>query len=138
MSTRALTCTEGLLTQLVFEHSLRIRFKAEGSKGDGPSNIQSASTIATPDTQSVEGSPTLEGGSDTQSDITSSTKGKGKADSSATGHATAKDGKKEKKDNLVGRLTTLVTVDLDNVVAAKDFLMVGKSQKIFMFPKFDF
>ena len=131
MSTRVLTCTEGLLTQLVFEHSLRIRFKAEVSKEDSPSSSQPASAIVTPDTQSVEGIPTLEGGSDTQSGITGSTKGKGKADSSATGHATVKDGKKEKKDNLVGTLTTLVTVDLDNIVAARDFLMVGKSPKIF-------
>ena len=127
MGTRALALTEGLLTQLVFEHSLRIRFKAEGSKENSPSTVQSASPTVTPETQSVEGSTTLED-SDTQSDITaSSTKGKAKADSSATKSAVAKDEKKEeKKDNLVGRINTLVTVDLENVVNAKDFLMVGK------------
>ncbi|KAF8803433.1 multidrug resistance-associated ABC transporter [Phlegmacium glaucopus] len=99
MSTRAHACTESLLTQLVFEHSLRIRFKAEGSTEDSPS-----------ESQSVEGSTIFEG-SDTQSDTTSSTKGEEKK-----GH---------KRDNLIGRINTLVTVDLDNVGAAKDFLMVG-------------
>ena len=62
MGTRALARTEGLLTQLVFEHSLRIRFKAEGSEEDGPSTIQSASPIIIPETQPVEGSATLAGG----------------------------------------------------------------------------
>jgi hypothetical protein len=124
MSTRVLVLTEGLLTQLVFEHSLRIRFKAEGSK----QNDQSASSIVTPENQSVEGITTpAVAGSDTQSDTASSTKGKGKADSLATKSVAAKDeNKEEKKDNLVGKINTLVTVDLDNVVGAKDFLMVGK------------
>ena len=123
MGTRALALTEGLLTQLVFEHSLRIRFKAEGSKENSPSTVQSASPVVTPDNLSVEGSTAIEG-SDTQSDTTAgSTKGKGKADSSASKSEAAKD---EKKDNLVGMINTMVTVDLDNVVSAKDFLMVGK------------
>lgn len=124
MSTRALACTEGLLTLLVFEHSLRIRLKAEGSKEDGPSTVQSAPPIVTPETESVEGSTTLEG-SDVRSDTTtSSTKGKAKADPSTAKSTPAKDAKKE--DNLIGRINTLVTVDLDNIVSAKDFLMVGK------------
>jgi hypothetical protein len=127
MSTRALALTEGLLTQLVFEHSLRIRFKAEGPKENSSSTVQSASL--TPETQSLEASTTLED-SDAQSDTTAnSTKGKGKGNSSTTKSVIAKDEKKEeKKDNLVGRINTLVTVDLDNVVSAKDFLMVGKCQ----------
>ena len=125
MGTRALALTEGLLTQLVFEHSLRIRFKAEGSKENSPSAIQSASPIVTSETESVEEGSTALEGSDTQSDITaSSTKGKAKADSSTI---KSKDEKKdEKKDNLVGMINTLVTVDLENVVSAKDFLLVGK------------
>ena len=127
MGTRALVLTEGLLTQLVFEHSLRIRFKAEGSKENSSSTVQSVSQTVTPDTQSVEGSTAPED-SDTQSDTnTSSTKGKAKADSSATKPAAANEEKKEeKKDNLVGRINTLVTVDLENITDAKDFLMVGK------------
>ena len=125
MGTRALALTEGLLTQLVFEHSLRIRFKAEGSKENSSLTVHSASPTVTSET--LDSSTTLES-SDTQSDTTAgSTKGKAKADSSATKSATAKDEKKEeKKDNLVGKINTLVTVDLENVVSAKDFLMVGK------------
>lgn len=121
MSTRALVRTEALLIQLVFEHSLRIRFKAEASK-DGPS----ASSVSTPETQSVEGSTTIEG-SDTQSNNTSnSTKGKAKADDSTTEPAGNNEKIEKKKDNLTGRINTLVTVDLDNIVSGKDFLMVGE------------
>ena len=130
MGTKALALTEGLLTQLVFEHSLRIRFKAEGSKENSPSTVQSLTV--TPETQSVEGS-TIPEDSDARSDTTaSSTKGKAKADFSPTKSAAVKDEKKEekKKDNLVGRINTLVTVDLENVVGAKDFLMVGKQEKV--------
>ena len=128
MATRAVILTEALLTQLVFEHSLRIRFKAEGSKENSPSTVQSASSSVTPETGFVEGSTNFEG-RDTESDTTaSSTKGKAKADPSSTKSAAAKDEKNEekKKNNLVGRINTLVTVDLKNVVNAKDFLMVGK------------
>ena len=136
MGTRALALTEGLLTQLVFEHSLRIRFKAEGSKEKSFSTVQSP--IITPDTQSIEGSTALEG-SDTQSDTTAgSTKGKGKPDSVATKFSSAKDEKEEeKKDNLIGKINTLVTVDLENVVGAKDFLMVGKLGEVSINPTFD-
>ena len=128
MATRAVILTEALLTQLVFEHSLRIRFKAEGSKENSPSTVQSASSSVTPETGFVEGSTNFEG-RDTESDTTaSSTKGKAKADPSSTKSAAAKNEKNEekKKNNLVGRINTLVTVDLKNVVNAKDFLMVGK------------
>ena len=134
MGTRALALTEGLLTQLVFEHSFRIRFKAEGSKENSPSTVQSASLVASPETQSVEGSTAVEG-SDTQSDTTAdSTKGKGKADSSASKSAATKE---EKKDNLVGKINTLVTVDLENIVNAKDFLLVGKERKLSANSNFD-
>ena len=115
MATRALACADGLLTQLVFEHSLRIRFKAEGSREDDPSTVP----VDTSEAQTVEGSTTLEASS-TQSNAT---KGKAKADDSTAKSA----GRKEKKkDNLIGRINTLVTVDLKNIVSARDFLMVSK------------
>jgi hypothetical protein len=125
MGRRALACTESLLTQLVFEHNLRIRFKAEKSKEDGSPTVQSAD----PCTTSI-GSSTLEG-NDSQSDITtSSTKGKARADTSTI--KSAQD--EEKEENLIGRINTLVTVDLDNIIAAKDFLIIGKSWKVLISP----
>ena len=139
MATRAVVLTEALLTQLVFEHSLRIRFKAEGSKESSPSTVQTASSSDTPETRSVEGSTNFEG-CDTESDTTaSSTKGKAKADSFSTKSAAAKDERnvEKKKNNLVGKINTLVTVDLENVVNAKDFLMVGKLRKVSTNPIFD-
>ena len=118
MATRALACTDGLLTQLVFEHTLRIRFKAEGSREDNPSTVP----VDTSEAQSIEESTSLETSS-TQSNVTvnsNPTKGKAKADDS-----TAKSvGRKE--NNLIGRINTLMTVDLKNIVSARDFLMVSK------------
>ncbi|KAF8876209.1 multidrug resistance-associated ABC transporter [Gymnopilus junonius] len=65
IATRTLTRTEGLITQLVFEHSLRIRLKAETSEDadakpkDAPSTpalpTPSGSSAATPDNASQKG-----------------------------------------------------------------------------------
>ena len=126
LGTRTLARTQGILTELVFEHSLRIRFKAESSGGEG--RTPSPSTAATPAPASETGSVESEtaGGSDGQSDGQSSiahsessaaAKGKGKEES-------AKEAKK--KDNLIGKINTLVTVDVDNITNAKDILMLGQ------------
>lgn len=120
MATRALACADGLLTQLVFEHSLRIRFKAERSREDDPPTVP----VDTSEAQSVEGSTPMEASS-TQPDAATDSnakKGKAKADDSTAKSA----GRKEKKDNLIGKINTLVTVDLKNIVSARDFLMVSK------------
>ena len=121
MATRALACADGLLTQLVFEHSLRIRFKAEGSREDDPSTVP----VDTSEAQSVEGSTPMEASSTQPNAATDSNakKGKAKADDS-TAKSAGRKGKK--KDNLIGKINTLVTVDLKNIVSARDFLMVSK------------
>ncbi|KAF9525551.1 multidrug resistance-associated ABC transporter [Crepidotus variabilis] len=137
LGTRALVRTEAILTQLVFDHSLRIRFKAEAG-GEGKSAAPSGST--TPNIQiedesterSAEGSTSTDAGTvightasiteqNTNTVIGRETvKGKVKQDS-VKGLAPAA---QKKKDNLVGKINTLVTVDVDNIANAKDFLMV--------------
>ena len=126
LGTRTLARTQGILTELVFEHSLRIRFKAESSGGEG--RTPSPSTAVTPAPASETGSVDSEtaGGEDGQSSTAYSessaaaAKGKGKADPEES----AKEAKK--KDNLIGKINTLVTVDVDNITNAKDILMLGQ------------
>jgi len=134
LGTRTLARTQGILTELVFEHSLRIRFKAESSGGEG--RTPSPSTAVTPapgsDTASVE-SETTTGSNDGQSstafsESSSAAKGKGKADPAP--EESAKEAKK--KDNLIGKINTLVTVDVDNITNAKDILMLGQCHLAFI------
>ncbi|PPQ64837.1 hypothetical protein CVT24_008202 [Panaeolus cyanescens] len=115
LGTRCLARTQGILTQLVFEHSLRIRLKAETSTTE-----KSITAPTTPDTESVTDAESATGGEseDAQSESTAVAKGKAKA----------KDGEEapkpaEKKENLVGKINTLVTVDVDTILNSKDFLM---------------
>jgi hypothetical protein len=123
LGTRTLARTQGILTELVFEHSLRIRFKAESNGGEG--RTPSPSTAVTPAPASETGSVDSEtaGGDDgqslTASESSAAAKGKGKADAAES----AKEAKK--KDNLIGKINTLVTVDVDNITNAKDILMLG-------------
>ncbi|KAF4617299.1 hypothetical protein D9613_006273 [Agrocybe pediades] len=76
---------QAILTELVFEHSLRVRFKAETAEGEESKGAE----------QSEPSVPST-------------------SDSAATA----------KKSNLVGKINTLVTVDLDNVTNAKGFLVL--------------
>ena len=124
LGTRTLARTQGILTELVFEHSLRIRFKAESHGGEG--RTPSPSTVVTPAPASETGSVDSEtaGDDDGQSltaysESSAAAKGKGKADSAES----SKEAKK--KDNLIGKINTLVTVDVDNITNAKDILMLG-------------
>ncbi|KAF9480291.1 multidrug resistance-associated ABC transporter [Pholiota conissans] len=126
MGTRALARTQGIITELVFEHSLRIRFKAESSKDKESAPSQAVTPADTPDTGSIDGSTAAES-ADAESTQSRSTaaKGKGKAEPSPAGEGSEKEAKK--KDNLIGKINTLVTVDIDNIVESKDFLMFRMS-----------
>lgn len=155
MATRALTHTEALITQLVFEHSLRIRLVAETSP-EGSRGGQIISNPQAPDTESVTTEGTVEGSTegsdetsgasvaptankaspvsdDSQSATTAaSTLPKGKDTGSAVSLEPLKTGLEatgsaRKKDaNLVGKINNLVTTDLGNIVSARDFLFLGE------------
>lgn len=113
LSTRVFAWTQAILTQLIFEHSLRIRFKAETNAKE-----QDATAPATPSAASDAGDGASDDG---QSENTAVSKGKAKADDDANKEAPAA----AKKDNLVGKINTLVTVDVDTIINAKEFLMFG-------------
>lgn len=139
--TRMLVQTEVIITQLVFDHALRIRVKSETSSTPGSS--AASSTATTPDNASIADvserseSPAVED-DETQTAISEGTsaskagkhkKSQSQSPSEASTAATAVE--KPKSDgtpagNLVGKLNNLVTSDLSNVTNGRDFLFVGK------------
>ncbi|KAF9553875.1 multidrug resistance-associated ABC transporter [Agrocybe pediades] len=145
IATRTLVRAEGLITQLVFEHSLRIRLKAETSKVEAtPAATPADSAAVTPDNASAvtdaasehsentehaaapsQGSTVVSREPSSASTLTpskSSSPAKGKADSKTS--APAKSEEPASDTNLVGKINNLVTTDLNNVTNARDFLMI--------------
>lgn len=130
MKTGTLVRCEGIITQLVFEHALRIRMKAQTSS-DSSTPITSTVT-PTPDTASTSSRSESDAGTDgatldghgeesSRASIeTDTTKGKDTASSSADPKSTSS------TDNLVGRLNNLVTTDLQNIVEGRDFVMLSE------------
>ncbi|KDR83050.1 hypothetical protein GALMADRAFT_866663 [Galerina marginata CBS 339.88] len=142
-ATRALAHAEALITQLVFEHSLRIRLVAEtGKENEAITEEDNATVIGSPDTASVaEGSteePSTseepsqvsankipEASTDSQSTLTASTiKGKAKATFPPKTPAAKKATADRKDANLIGKINNLVTTDLGNITDARDFLLL--------------
>ncbi|KIK71390.1 hypothetical protein GYMLUDRAFT_254610 [Collybiopsis luxurians FD-317 M1] len=139
IATRTLVRGQAIITQLVFEHSLRIRVKAETA--DSTSTTSSPETL-TPDSDStregtVDGSDTLQSVSVSPTEAESSTMHSSSPSISSTSKAAGKDSKKDKKSkdneqdsgessasNLIGKINNLVTTDLDNIVDGRDFLFV--------------
>ena len=133
-ATHALVRAEALITELVFEHSLRIRLVSETSKESKEENTQDSPTVVgTPETASVADSS--ENGSEdsnTEAASTTASSSKGKAkQASASPPPKAPPAKKpsdNKKDsNLIGKINNLVTTDLGNITDARDFLMLSQS-----------
>ncbi|KAL0579441.1 hypothetical protein V5O48_002547 [Marasmius crinis-equi] len=126
IATRTVVRAQAIITQLVFEHSLRIRVKAEAP--DSPANVPATSESPTgysseTETEgSVEGTvvdhsraTTVQGGSeDSTSSLKDAKKNEKKAESAPTSDSS----------NLVGKINNLVTTDLDNIVETRDFLFV--------------
>ena len=144
IATRTLVRTEALLTQLVFEHSLRIRLKAEAS--NEKIEDDNVTVIGTQDSASVIESTTADSNSltgeaasqssqassptpreDSSSDSQSTSKGPVKAKDSSTPKSDAKSATKDKKEtqNLIGKINNLVTADLGNIVDGRDFLTIS-------------
>jgi hypothetical protein len=132
--------TEGIITQLVFEHALRIRMKAEvpETSASRPASTEPTETDADSPDVSADGSEagdeTLVGSSTGARSASqgSSTTVKGKSKSKktpsvaeSTESKTHADGS-SKADNLVGRINNLITTDLNNIVDGRDFLMLGE------------
>ncbi|OCH93740.1 hypothetical protein OBBRIDRAFT_810929 [Obba rivulosa] len=128
ISTRIAVRVQAIIISLVFDHSLRIRVKAEDDKSPGASAEPRA--VTTPDTTSVEESTegrstdsqtANEGdtiransvGADSSSKNKPKTKSKVEKPTAAAG---------EKAKNIVGKLNNLATLDVNNITNARDFL----------------
>ncbi|KAF9243741.1 P-loop containing nucleoside triphosphate hydrolase protein [Melanogaster broomeanus] len=130
-TTRTIVRTEAIITQLVFEHALRIRMKAEI-----PDNVKDAeSTVSTPDNASIAESSTAieessyssvdEAQSSSASTLDSSMdKGKKKSRDKVDNAETQAKKPKSSADNLVGKINNLVTTDLGNIIDGRDFLLL--------------
>ncbi|KAJ7104533.1 hypothetical protein B0H15DRAFT_810457 [Mycena belliarum] len=105
ISMRILVQVEGMLTELIFEHALRVRVKAHNPDGDEDNDTTSDDGTLNPsETQSVASSDTAQG----------------------TPSTTSKDPKRPAASSSidVGKISNLVTTDLRNVTNMSDFLML--------------
>lgn len=137
--------TQAIVTQLVFDHALRIRMKAETS--GTPPNSAHTSAVTTPDTASIAehseraGTPggSADGSSDNETAALVSEPGSivGKKNnqrdsqlstsSTSTKVAENSTDSSSKGGNLVGKMTNLVTTDMNNIIEGRDFLFAGLS-----------
>ncbi|PBK77153.1 hypothetical protein ARMSODRAFT_949046 [Armillaria solidipes] len=142
IATRVMVRTEAIITQLVFEHSLRIRVKASTADSSGKSTAptpDNASIIEdAPSSESSGSSTTLHGTSDAVSinsrDANCDVSTTNQASSSSTEvtqestsgqDASATPAAQSDTSNLVGKINNLVTTDLGNIIDARDFLLIG-------------
>ncbi|KAH7340935.1 hypothetical protein B0J17DRAFT_612426 [Rhizoctonia solani] len=132
ITTGSLVRTEGMITQLLFEHSLRIRMIAQAVGG---------SSGKTPKT----GTPGGDSASVAGSERTAVAEGTGEGESSSAGHtaeesnaqtlvaSTSSVKQKDKEGsqgddnesaNLVGKINNLMSTDLGNMIDGRDFLFI--------------
>ncbi|KAF5384757.1 hypothetical protein D9757_006267 [Collybiopsis confluens] len=140
IATRTLVRTQAIITQLVFEHALRIRVKAETAD-----SVSTAVASFPPDTPSPDSDSLGEGTTDGSDTLHSISPSSGEAAHSTSGSVSSttiskstrnkkpqKNGKassssessKSSASNLVGKINNLVSTDLDNVTDGRDFLFV--------------
>ncbi|KAI0291829.1 hypothetical protein BC826DRAFT_1105763 [Russula brevipes] len=134
IATGTLVRITAIVTQLVFEHALRIRVKAETSSSPRSTPAvtpETRSEATTPDNLSIVGDTTAsetEGASGDENvppTTPSSIKGKQK-DSPATPAPgdDSEDLGMSMSSNLVGKMNNLVSTDLENLVDGRDFLLI--------------
>src|SRR6266404_7547926 len=141
--TGSLVRVTAMITQLVFEHALRIRVKAETPSSPAPSPTatpEGRSEATTPDSGSIVDDNGLSDGaggsseetrsepSTTTASISSTIKGKRKENA-----APASDSGKDDSNgpsNLVGKMNNLVSTDLENLVDGRDFLLLSSSSTL--------
>ncbi|KAI9444468.1 hypothetical protein H4582DRAFT_1805817 [Lactarius indigo] len=132
IATGTIVRVTAIVTQLVFEHALRIRVKAETSSSPA------ATPDATPDTRSEASTPDSgsvveinivseeAGGSSEEQSTTTASSMKGKQKEVAPGSDSGKSDSDEpgESSNLVGKMNNLVSTDLENLVDGRDFLLL--------------
>ena len=111
-----------VLTQLIFNHALKIRVKAETSP-EAPSGNTTA--VPTPDTASIADAPAP---SEPTSDDANGSKKAKQQTPSVSGESTntkVTEDPKPSGGNFLGKLNNLVTTDWNNVSSGADFLMLS-------------
>lgn len=108
---------QAIVTDLVFEHALRIRVKAGTAESvdQDEGEASDATVIGTPDSQeeaSQHDSATADAAEDSSQPTSTATKGKGKATSKSED---AKVDRAEKNVHLMGMINNLVSSDLQNL-----------------------
>ncbi|QRW14592.1 ABC transporter transmembrane region [Ceratobasidium sp. AG-Ba] len=136
ITTGSLVRVEGMLTQLIFEHSLRIRMVAEvASSGSG---VKTPKTATPGEAASVSGETAVEEGSNGESSTAHTAEGSNAQTLVASSSSIKGKGKDEDKDedkkkdeeksaessNLVGKINNLMSTDLGNITEGRDFLFV--------------
>lgn len=125
--------------QLVFEHALRIRMKAETHSNASTTSTPAESTSTTPRAGTLSNADhSAEASSDTETTLHSPSSSEAEADTGETrvegSSTTVKSTDDSQKDkaaaapvdpegkNLVGKINNLVTSDLSNIMGARNFL----------------
>ena len=126
-----------IVTQLVFEHALRIRMKAETSSSARTTPVVTPDTrseATTPDNVSIADDDAVaqlaavrDENSRQSTTPSSSIKGKQKEVSPSPTVGEDDNETPGKSSNLVGKMNNLVSTDLDNLVEGRDFLLLGSS-----------
>ncbi|KAJ3774339.1 hypothetical protein FB446DRAFT_729352 [Lentinula raphanica] len=152
VSTRSIVHTESIITQVVFEHALRIRVKAEASESEQPALPSETSSLAesSPPSESQEDENESSLSDDGTLHSTAHSRDETLQASSTSGgqsHAGSLKGipgakgpapvasprpissstdsqVSDSSKNLVGKLNNLVSTDLQNIVDAKDFIRI--------------
>ncbi|KII94420.1 hypothetical protein PLICRDRAFT_36691 [Plicaturopsis crispa FD-325 SS-3] len=136
ISFRAQVRMEAMMTQLIFEHSLRIRMVADAPESSSLDSSAAATPAATtPDSASAteEAANTLR--ASTSETVVESTSGEtvagstGDAKGKSKSEYTAEDAEKPPaapatSGNLVGKINNLVSTDLAKLTSGRDFLLV--------------
>lgn len=136
VNTRTLVRIEGIITQLVFEHALRIRMKEE--TGSGKKEDEGPTIVGTPaqEGEVLNGEGNISNGETigptplSSSNTSALPKGKQKDHSispsitPSTTSTTAAAKKDAKQENLVGKINNFISTDLGNITDARDLLFM--------------
>ncbi|KAF7797051.1 hypothetical protein EIP86_008243 [Pleurotus ostreatoroseus] len=125
LSTATCVRIESIVTSLVFDHALRLRVKAETSDPNPTTDDSSAPASVTVEPGVAIVPPTNEPGTVS-----------GDADLALVKDAeqTPKPANRSGSENLSGKLNNLVTSDLDNITAGRDFLLVDRVEHLVLVP----
>ncbi|KAH9059060.1 hypothetical protein EDB87DRAFT_1675205 [Lactarius vividus] len=136
IGTGAIVRVTAIVTQLVFEHALRIRVKAETSSSpssspDATSEVHSeASTLDSGSVVEINivseeaGGSSEETRSEQSTTTVSSMKGKRKEVAPGFGSGRVDGDGQGDSSNLVGKMNNLASTDLENLVDGRDFLLL--------------